>query len=190
MERGRPSSAIAPSPINREVEKRKQKRTRHRLTCDLLVGTTRHHAIVRDISPAGLFVQTRARPKPNSVVQVIFPARDGRPEITAEAGVARRLAVPPGLQAALPGGVGLELLVPPPAFRELLARELALGAKSPAEAVSRDPALVKTFRVRVRRRDGPQARILTVQAESVQGARARALARAGSGWEIGDMEEG
>ena len=184
MERGRPSSAIATSPINREVEKRKQKRTRHRLTCDLLVGTTRHHAIVQDISPAGLFVQTEARPKPNSVVQVIFPARDGRPEITAEAGVARRRAVPPGLQSALPGGVGLELLNPPLDFRELLARELALAAEWEAEA-----APVKTFRVRVRRRDGPQYRTLTVQAESVQGARARALARAGSSWKISDVEE-
>ncbi len=104
MERGRPSSAIATSPINWEVENRTQKRTRHRLTCDLLVGTTRHHAIVRDISPAGLFVETEARPKPNSVVQVIFPARDGRPEITAEAGVARRRAVPP---ARLRGVVAL-----------------------------------------------------------------------------------
>ncbi len=188
MERGRPSSAIAMSPINREVEKRK--RPLHRLTCDLLVGTTRHHAIVRDISPAGLFVQTGARPKPNSVVQVIFPARDGRSEITVEAGVARRRAVPPGLQSALPGGVGLELLDPPPDFRELLARELALAAEIPAEAASGDPECVKTFRVRVRRRDGPQYRILTVQAESVQGARARALARAGSGWKIGDVEEG
>ena len=93
------------------------------------------------------------------------------------------------LQTALPRGAGLELLDPPPGFRELLARELALGAKSPAEAASGDPAPVKTFRVRVRRRDGPQARTLTVQAESVQGARARALARAGSGWEIGDVEE-
>ncbi len=189
MERGRPSSAIATSPINRDAEKRKQKRARHRLTCDLLVGTTRHHAIVRDISAAGLFVQTRARPQRNSVVQVIFPARDGRPEITVQAAVSRRRAVPPGLQSSLPGGVGLKLLDPPPGFRELLARELALGAKSPAEAASGNPVPVKTFRVRVRRRDGPRSRILTVQAESVQGARARALARAGSGWKIGDVEE-
>ncbi len=188
MEGGRPSSAIATSPINREVEKRKQKRTRHRLTCVLLVGTTRHHAIVRDISPAGLFVETRARPEPNSVVQVIFPARDGRPEITAEAGVARRRALTPGQQLPLPGGVGLELLDPPPGFRELLARVLALAAELPAEAESGDPACVKTFKVRVRRRDG-SFRILTVQAENVQGARARALARAGSSWNITDVEE-
>ena len=83
-----------------------------------------------------------------------------------------------------PGGVGLELLDPPPGFRELLARELALAAELPEQA-----APVETFRVRVRRRGGSRYRTLTVQAESVQGARACALERVGSDWEIGDEEE-
>ena len=43
------------------VEKRKQRRRRRRLTCELVVGDDRQAALVRDLSPRSLFVQTRMR---------------------------------------------------------------------------------------------------------------------------------
>ena len=103
--------------VQGEMEKRKRQRAKRRLTCELVVGEDRYPAIVRDISPTGLFVQTRAKPEAGSVVEVIFAARDGQPEIQVEAGVARHRIVPPRLQGSVQGGVGLELLSPPPRAR-------------------------------------------------------------------------
>ncbi|MBW2235921.1 MAG: PilZ domain-containing protein, partial [Deltaproteobacteria bacterium] len=90
------------------MEKRRQKRAHQRLICQRIVGSQRHPAIVRDISTLGMFVQTRARPEPSSLVKLIFPADGSRPEIRVEAGVARARVVPPRLQASVPEGVGLE----------------------------------------------------------------------------------
>jgi hypothetical protein len=147
-------------------------------------------AIVRDLSAAGLFVQTRARPQPNSLVEVVFPAQDGRPEIRVEAGVARERVVPPRLQAAVPEGVGLEVLDPPPAFHELVAKGTAALEAEPAASAERPAdAAVRTFRIRVTERDKPNARVLTVRAHNLEGARARALAQMGRGWKIAEIQE-
>ena len=51
------------------------------------------------------------------------------------------------------------------------------------------PWRVRTFRVRVSPRDKPGSRVITVRSESLHGARARALARAGRGWKIADIQE-
>lgn len=74
------------------MEKRRQQRTKKRLACEIVVEGQRHAAIVRDTSPSGLFVQTRARPKPDTVVELIFRAADAEAEIRVEAGVARELS--------------------------------------------------------------------------------------------------
>ena len=49
----------------RPLEKRNQRRTRKRLTCELVIGESRQTVLVRDLSPEGLFVQTRAKVDPN-----------------------------------------------------------------------------------------------------------------------------
>ena len=174
------------------MEKRKQQRTKHRLTCELVIGSHRYPAIVRNISPAGLFVQTRAKLDPSTVLELFFPAHDGQPEIRVKAGVARARIVPPRLQPAVPWGVGLELMDPPPAFQELLARRVAAaaGEREPDQKTDgpSDQA-IRTYRVRVTQRGKPKSRVLTVRSESAQGARARALAQAGRDWKIVDIQE-
>ena len=191
-----PSGAPRLAPEQRRgergVEKRRQKRAHQRLTCLLVIDSQRHPAIVRDISPLGMFVQTRARPEPNSVVELIFPADGSRPEIRFEAGVARERVVPPRLQASVPEGVGLEVLDPPAEFRELLARAAAgtedceesdEGTGKPLEPT------IRVFRVRVKERNKPNSRVLTVRSQSADGARAQALSRAGRGWQVADIQE-
>ncbi len=174
------------------MEKRKRQRAKRRLTCELVVGEDRYPAIVRDISPTGRFVQTRAKPEAGSVVDVIFAAQGGQPEIRVEAGVARHRIVPPRLQGSVQGGVGIELLSPPPEFQELVARGVGDASGGEAESPPGDAAKsqsIRTFHVRVKQRDKPNARVLTVRSESAAGARARALAQAGRGWMIADIQE-
>ena len=176
----------------RRVEKRRQKRAHQRLTCQLIIGSQRHPAIVRDISALGMFVQTRARPEPNSLVELIFPANGSRPEIRIEAGVARERVVPPRLQASVPEGVGLEILDPPPEFQKLLARTFDDAADCEEGAgnveMSAEPT-IRVFRVRVKERNKPNSRVLTVRSQSAEGARAKALSRAGRGWQVADIQE-
>ncbi len=48
---------------------------------------------------------------------------------------------------------------------------------------------IRTFRVRLIQPGKPNASVFTVRSESLQGARARALARAGRLWKIADIQE-
>lgn len=173
------------------MEKRRQQRSRRRITCELVIDGKHHPAIVRDVSRRGLFVQTRARPELNSAIGLVFPAEGDRPEIRVEAGVARERAVPAGLESEVPGGIGLEVLDAPAAYHELVAEAgLAPAGSGPAAASGppSDPG-VRTFRVRLIERGTPNATVLTVRSESPEGARARALARAGRGWKIAAIQE-
>lgn len=165
-------------------------RTKRRITCELVIGDERHSAIVRDVSPAGLFVQTRARPKPDTVVELVFAASADRPEIRVEAGVARERSIPSGLQSEVPGGVGLEVLDPSPEFRDLIAaHESPAATEGAASSGLPSSPGVRTFRVRLMERGKPNSQVITVRSESVEGARARALARAGRGWKISVIQE-
>ena len=61
-----------------------------------------------------------------------------------------------------------------------------------SEAPKRDAAAgsgIRTFRVRLIQPGKPNASVFTVRSESLQGARARALARAGRDWKIADIQE-
>ncbi len=171
------------------MEKRRQKRAHQRLTCQLVVGSQRHPAILRDISALGVFVQTRARPEPNSLVELIFPADGSRPEIRVEAGVARERVVPPRLQASVPEGVGLEILDPPPEFQELLEHALDSETDDEADGGKRLAPTLRVFRIRVKERGKPNSRVLTVRSHSADGARAQALSRTGRGWQVADIQE-
>ena len=154
------------------------------------MGTERHGALVRDVSPRGLFVQTRIKLEPGTEICVILAGCGERPEIRMPARVARQRQVPPRLQSSVPGGVGLELIDPPETFQQLVpCGPDPTEAAAPRQSEAPSNPGVRTFRVRVKQRDKPNARIITVRSESVHGARARALARAGQGWQIADIQE-
>lgn len=146
-----------------------------------------HAGIVRDHSASGIFVQTRARPEPNSVLEVVFRAEPSGVEIRVEAGVARERIGPTGLQSTMPGGVGLELLDPPRELFVLLDANQQAGRDEDASLESVPAA--RTFRVRVMERNRPTSRVVTVRCESSQAARARALRQVGPGWKVTDVQE-
>ena len=155
---------------------------------EVVVGGRLYPAIVRDVSPSGMFVQTRAKPRVNSVVEIVFRARERHPEIRAEAGVARERIVAPRLRSTVPEGLGLAFLDPPAALRELL--DSAAPGPEPGHA-NDEPSHcgIRAFRIRLIRRDTSDWRMMTVRSESAPGARARALARAGLAWKIADIQE-
>jgi hypothetical protein len=146
---------------------------------------------VRDLSPEGLFVQTRAKVDPNGRVRLIFAAKEDLPAIEVEARVARKRITPPRLQASVPSGVGLEVIDPSDDYYALVERSVASGVQvgeAPKEEVPAG-AGIRTFRVRLTQPGKPNASVVTVRSESMQGARARALARAGRQWKIADIQE-
>jgi hypothetical protein len=173
------------------VEKRKQRRTRKRLACELVIGESRQTVLVRDLSPEGLFVQTRAKVDPDTLVRLIFAAQADLPELELEARVARKRHAPPRLQSSVPSGVGLEVIDAPAAYLALVERSVASGVQE-SDAPKEDVAAgsgIRTFRVRLIQPGKPNANVFTVRSESIQGARARALARAGRDWKIADIQE-
>jgi hypothetical protein len=101
------------------LERRKTHRSRHRLTCELVLGDRRHPGIVLDVSQTGLFVQTSAAPPPGERVRVrLQPA--GGAELELEASIARRYAVPARLASVARGGVGLRIESAPDDYLQLL----------------------------------------------------------------------
>lgn len=186
------------------MEKRRSNRTRHRLTCALLVGRQLYPAVVRDLAPSGLFVQTRARPETNSVVEVRFPAIADLPGFCIEAGVARHRNVHPRLQSEIHAGIGLEILGRPAAY---LAFARRVGTPSAASSPMPSPAApasvpasapapsrpavnpeLRRYRVRLRSHVQAQPRTLEVHASSLATARALAIAQVGAGWKITDIQ--
>ena len=172
------------------MEKRRSSRIKHRLTCELIVDRQAFPAIVRDLAPTGLFVQTRVRPDPNSVVEIRFPATAGLAGFRVEAGVARHRNVHPRLQAEIQSGIGLEVLGRSADYQALASRVLPLKSDPEASAGSTaaEEVAPRRYRVRLAAHGRSQPRTITVQASSVATARARAMTQAGAGWKITDVE--
>ncbi len=167
------------------MEKRQEPRTRKRITCELVIDGKGSPGIVHDVSAAGLFVQTRARPEPGSQVGVVLRPEGSTDEVRFEASVARQRVVPTRLQASLPGGVGLVVEDPTEELQALLDSFVSPGGSGPAE----DASAVRTYRVRVKQRGKPVSKVINVRCESAQAARARALRQAGNGWTVADVQE-
>lgn len=174
------------------MEKRRTNRIKHRLTCEIVVDQQPYPAVVRDIAATGLFVQTRQRPLQGSVIEVRFPATAGLPSFSCEAGVARHRNVHPRLQAEVQSGVGLEILGRPTDYLALASHVVA--PKSGIDAVARngpiaaDEQAPRSYRVRLAAHGRSQPHTVTVQATGLAAARARALAQAGAGWKVTQVE--
>lgn len=169
------------------MEKRRKPRVQRRLSCELWVAGKRHSGIVRDVSELGIYVQTRVRAGSGDAIELVFPAAAGQPEVRIQTRVARldRLAAQFAIQGA--GGLGLELIEPAGALAPLLAGAgFTAGPPTPVP----DAAPVRPFRVKLVALSGGQTQTIRVNAPGKEGARSRALARAGKGWKIGEVCEG
>ena len=159
-----------------------------RLACELWVVGKRHSGIVRDVSERGIYVQTRVRAAEGDVLELVFPPAAPRPELRVKVCVARldRLAAHFATSGA--GGLGLEVLDSPSGFEPLLV-EAGFTGGAPAPARETEPGL-RPFRVKLVALTGGRTQIIRVTAPGKDGARSRALARAGRGWKIGEIREG
>lgn len=186
-------------------EQRVAKRIRRRMPCELKAAGRQQRAIVLDCSRTGLFVQTSARLKPGSSVEVWLQAEGQREPMMLRASVARQKAVPSNLTSVAQGGIGLRILDAPRSYYELLGESppaprgngtTVPGATAPgvrrapspsptprAAAPAAGAPVAPRYRVRVKQSDGPRSRILDIVAESAERACAAALAQLGAGWE-------
>jgi hypothetical protein len=154
------------------MDRRRHKRFKRRISCELVVGDQHHRALATDLSVSGLYLQTKAPLQGVEVVRVIFPPTKERPEIQVKARPVRKRQVPPQLAALTPPGMGLEILESPDDY-VLLAE----GRPFPPR-----------FQVRVRQVGGPRSRVRTVYADDEEGAAKFVLDQLGSGWEIIEVE--
>ena len=168
------------------MEKRRKPRQQRRLSCELWISGKRHSGIVRDVSEVGLYVQTRVRAVAGDEIDLVFPAEGERAELRVSARVARLDRLSAHFATSGAGGLGLEVVQPPTTLAPLLARA---GFASGVPAAAGDTAL-KPFRVKLVAIAGGRTQTIRVNAPGKEGARSRALARAGKGWKVGEVCEG
>jgi len=168
------------------MEKRRQPRQQRRLSCELWIAGKRHSGIVRDVSEQGLYVQTRVRAAAGDELELVFAAEGERAELRVNARVARLDRLTAHFATSGAGGLGLEVVRLPRALAPLL---VSAGFTSGSPASAGDTAM-KPFRVKLVAIAGGRTQTLRVNAPGKEGARSRALARAGKGWKVGEVCEG
>lgn len=170
------------------MEKRREPRIECRLDCKVATGRMKAPGVICDVSDVGLFVETRLSPSPHSVVRLLFPQTEDQPEFSIEAGVTRTCVAPSDSQAALPAGIGLEVIPPRIEFAHWVvrpARPLRKASSTTLAPLGSEPRSgINRYRVRLIRQDGPGTQIVTLRCESESAARAKALSRLGGVWRI------
>ena len=99
-------------------EKRVSPRRKKRLACRMMIRGGSYSGVVLDISPTGMFVQTTAKPNPLDYIEVHLTLPGETEPLVMQAKVARKKVVPTQLMAVAHGGIGLQLISPPQAYRE------------------------------------------------------------------------
>jgi hypothetical protein len=97
------------------LERRGHPRVEWNLPCKLLVDGRVHRGNLWDISVRGLFVATGAGLHAGAVAVVAFNTPEGE-HFVLEASVSHKRRVSRSLADVLPGGVGLHVEEPPPAY--------------------------------------------------------------------------
>jgi hypothetical protein len=101
------------------MEKRAAPRRKKRMTCELRFDNEKTGGIVLDLSEQGLFVQTAAKPRVNSVIDVQLSPGGGRPDFFLRARVVRLRRADRRLARIEGSGIGLQVLDAPPEFYAL-----------------------------------------------------------------------
>lgn len=127
--------------IGRISDRRRFRRRKLRLPCEICVGSQQHRSLITDVTPISLFVQSAARIEVGTAVTVRIEARADFPEIVCPARVVRVRRTSGPLARVIHPGLGLELLERSPGL-ESLALDLPPPGPAPdrPERPVRDPA--------------------------------------------------
>lgn len=178
------------------VEQRRKPRAKKRMTCGLNIEGRHYSGFVLDISSNGLYVQTSARPAPGTLVDLELSLPTQKEPVRLRAKVARQKLVPPELRSVAQGGIGLHVDEPPQVFADYYASVAPPDSDPAAAGLSRvaDAGADRTppgegralhrYRVRVSQTSGPRSRTITLESETLEEARQKALAEVGEGWKI------
>ena len=159
-----------------------ENRTKRRVPCQLRDAAGSYTGLVLDLSPSGLFVQTTAPVELRQQLELVLQADRGEPlELQVE--VARQKHVPARLKAIEKAGLGVRIANAPERYFQFL-QEIGKVAGSGVEEPEPAAAPRPRFRIRVREVAGCRSRRIEVEADDLDKARERALARVGRGWKV------
>jgi hypothetical protein len=159
--------------------KRVTNRKKRRMPCLLFVGQREHSALVLDLSPSGLFIQTHAKTHLDERVHIHLTHEEAVLELIVE--VVRMKQVPQNLLAAAKGGIGVRIVSAPEEYYGLLA---ALGITERNPQFELEPEPGQRFRVHVAQIGGPRSRRVEIAAADEVSARGRVLEELGDGWKV------
>ncbi|MEM7413317.1 MAG: PilZ domain-containing protein [Myxococcota bacterium] len=162
-----------------------ENRTKRRVPCQLRNAEGSYTGMVLDLSPSGLFVQTTAQTELRQRLSLQLQTERGK-SVELEVEVARQKHVPARLKAIEKAGVGVRISNAPERYFQFLQEIAARGAEDAvaSDSDAQGAAAAPRFRIRVREVAGCRSRRIEVEAESLDVARERALARVGRGWKI------
>jgi hypothetical protein len=174
-------------------------RKKRRMPCNVTFEGQQHNALVLDISPAGLFIQTSVKAKPGDRLDLKLSIPGETQRLSLQVEIVRKLTVPARLLAVAHGGVGVRILNAPEAYYNFIKalgsgtgsgeiKSKSAGQKTPTEGAAAAEQPQRNYRVRVKQIQGPRSRILDVAAGSEEDARSRALAELGEGWGVLQVE--
>ena len=155
-------------------------RKKRRIPCALWVGEREHSALILDLSPSGLFVQTHAKTARGERLRISFSHEDVMLDLKVE--VVRTKTVPQSLLAAAKGGVGVRIVSAPEEYYQLLASLGVSERAKPQFELEREPG--PRFRVHVAQIGGPRSRRVELGAPDAGAAGAKALEELGGGWKV------
>ena len=155
-------------------------RKKRRIPCTLWVGEREHSALILDLSPSGLFVQTHAKTQRAERLRLAFSHEDVVLDLKVE--VVRTKTVPQSLLAAAKGGIGVRIVSAPEEYYQMLASLGVSERAKPQFELEREPG--PRFRVHVAQIGGPRSRRVELAAPDADSAGAKALEELGGGWKV------
>ena len=155
-------------------------RKKRRIPCQLWVGQREHSALVLDLSPSGLFIQTHARTTRGERVSLRLANEDHPLDLLVE--VVRTNQVPQSLLAAAKGGIGVRITSAPEEYYAMLVGLGINEASKPLFELERAPG--PRFRVHVAQVGGPRSRRVELSAPDPDAAAAQVLVELGDGWRV------